>query len=139
MFLIGEVFDAREHKSLYGKPCNTPWTFIISDGNYCYLPSTGEGSRCGYKTELEANEARVKFVKRNNTMFLVTRNADFTEGRGPMIPHKLFANPSDAYNYIMRQTGIYGSPQYCQLSLGINIYNDLFGYFNYNGYKIVEM
>ncbi len=45
-------------------------------------------------------------------MYLVTKNADFTEGRGPMLAHKLFSNLEGARKYIAGQKGVYGSPQY---------------------------
>ncbi len=59
-------------------------------------------------------------------VYLVNKNADFTEGRGPMLPHRLFKNADDAHNYIMDQSGIFGSDQYKNS-------------YGYNGYSISEM
>lgn len=59
-------------------------------------------------------------------VWVVKKNADFTEGRGPMRLHKIFAHESDARHWIMDQQGIYGSKQGVS-SVGSN---------NYNGYSI---
>jgi hypothetical protein len=45
-------------------------------------------------------------------IFLVLKNADFTEGRGPMLPHKAYATAEGARAYIKSQDGIYGTGQY---------------------------
>lgn len=42
---------------------------------------------------------------------IVLKNADFTEGRGPMVLHKVFDTVEHAEAYIITQPGIYGSPQ----------------------------
>lgn len=55
-------------------------------------------------------------------VFVVLKNADFTEGRGPMFFDKAFANKADAHNYIMDQDGIYGSSQ-GPSSYGVDCYN----------------
>lgn len=39
------------------------------------------------------------------------KNADFTEGRGPMYIHKVFVNIENAREYIKKQCGIFGSRQ----------------------------
>lgn len=36
-----------------------------------------------------------------NTIYIVTKNADFTEGRGPMLYHAAFRYHKDAVAYIM--------------------------------------
>ena len=59
-------------------------------------------------------------------VFVVLKNADFTEGRGPMLFHKVFATKKAAHDYIMDQEGIYGSKQ------GVSSYG-------YNGYNIREV
>jgi hypothetical protein len=59
-------------------------------------------------------------------VFIVTKNADFTEGRGPMMFHKAFATFGAAEAYVMSQDGIYGSKQ------GKSSYG------GYNGYDIKE-
>lgn len=42
---------------------------------------------------------------------IVLKNADFTEGRGPMLLHKVFDTVENAEAYILLQPGIYGSKQ----------------------------
>lgn len=42
---------------------------------------------------------------------IVMKNADFTEGRGPMVFHKVFDTVENAEAYISLQPGIYGSQQ----------------------------
>lgn len=44
----------------------------------------------------------------NITVFLTRRNADTTEGRGPMVNDKAFLKLKDAEDYIDRQPGIMG-------------------------------
>ena len=45
-----------------------------------------------------------------NKVFVVMKNRDFTEGRGPMVPTDLcFDNEESAWEYCNTQTGIYGS------------------------------
>ena len=46
-------------------------------------------------------------------VYIVMKNSDFTEGRGPMYIHKLFRNIENAREYIKKQSGIFGSPQCC--------------------------
>lgn len=46
-----------------------------------------------------------------NKVYIVLKNADFTEGRGPMMPHKVFKTYMEAYSYIQSQEGIFGTPQ----------------------------
>jgi len=65
-------------------------------------------------------------------VYLVTKNADFIEGRGPMIPHKIFKNKESARDYISTKKGIFGSPQYSVPA----IYSD--GSEGWNGYEINE-
>lgn len=46
-----------------------------------------------------------------STVAVVMKNADFTEGRGPMVLHKIFDKVEHAEEYISKQEGIYGSKQ----------------------------
>lgn len=57
---------------------------------------------------------------------VVLKNADFTEGRGPMILDKVFDTVKNAEAYIKLQPGIYGSPQRRN------------GYGDWNGYDTVK-
>lgn len=45
------------------------------------------------------------------TVAIVLKNADFTEGRGPMVFDKVFDTVEHAEAYIATQPGIYGSKQ----------------------------
>lgn len=49
-------------------------------------------------------------------VYVVKKNADFTEGRGPMMFHKVFVDEETAVDYIMDQDGVFGSPQCEQTS-----------------------
>jgi len=63
-------------------------------------------------------------------VWIVEKNADFTEGRGPMLFHKAFANEADAVAYIMDQAGIFGSKQ------NENFYSGDSNYRSFNGYGL---
>ena len=45
------------------------------------------------------------------TIYIVEKNADFNEGRGPMIFHKVFPSFEAAYCYVQKQGGVFGSAQ----------------------------
>lgn len=45
------------------------------------------------------------------TVSIVLVNADFTEGRGPMLFHKVFSTKEKAFDYVRKQEGIFGSKQ----------------------------
>ncbi len=59
-------------------------------------------------------------------VFVVKKNADFTEGRGPMLFNRIFSTFEAAEKYVLAQDGIYGSKQ------GKSAYG------GYNGYDIEE-
>lgn len=64
-------------------------------------------------------------------VFVVMKNADFTEGRGPMLLHKIFKTGPAAVSYIQKQSGIFGSKQH--IDYGKH------GYYAYgNGYYVEE-
>lgn len=44
-------------------------------------------------------------------VFIILKNADFTEGRGPMLFDRVFDTFDNADAYIMTQSGIFGSKQ----------------------------
>ena len=70
---------------------------------------------------------------------MVEKNADFTEGQGPMVAHKLFAEFIDAHNYVMQQEGIFGSRQGQSVNFGVNVLGRAYVLIRYNGYNIVPM
>lgn len=67
------------------------------------------------------------------TCFVVLRNADFTEGRGPMLLDCVFVRLKPAQDYVMGQAGIFGSTQRLDKSFAKP------GRWTYNGYEIIEM
>lgn len=137
---VSEIFDATKHEKyrVYGgKENKTPYTFLVNIGDFQCLPMTGIAHTCGFATIKEAEAFLKSFVASlKGKVAVVTRNDDFTEGRGPMRVHKVFKNPNDAHHYVMKQGGIYGSPQRCQLSFGVNVNGELYGSIDYNGYDI---
>lgn len=68
-------------------------------------------------------------------VFVVLKNADFTEGRGPMLLHAIFSKFKDAEDYILAQPGIMGSPQNIQENA--YLLGDTLTW-SYNGYKIEQ-
>lgn len=42
------------------------------------------------------------------TIYQTYRNADTTEGRGPMLPDKAFLQRKDAQEYVLQQDGVMG-------------------------------
>jgi hypothetical protein len=85
--------------------------------------------------ELEFDE----FFNIKDQVFMVLKNADFTEGRGPMLPHKCFKSLKDSVDYIMKQPGIYGGEQSLNIMCNVNIYGEVYAYNNFNGYDIKVM
>lgn len=70
--------------------------------------------------------------------FIVTKNADFTEGRGPMVHHAVFKDPREAHAYVMLQQGIFGSQQPdVDFSVQREKMTEPYGA-SYNGYDIKE-
>ncbi len=67
-----------------------------------------------------------------NKIYVVLKNCDFTEGRGPMILHRCYHTLKAAQNYVKSQEGICGSSQY---ESGY----DILGKEQWNGYDIQEM
>lgn len=80
---------------------------------------------------------RVRELEKRRNMkpvFIVLKNADFTEGRGPMRFHSVWGNWEDADHYVMNQCGIFGSPQYLDKRLS----KPSEGRWSYNGYDITQ-
>ncbi len=144
----GKVFDAREDgdvKNSLSTKLVSPWTYLISDGTGRFVvPCIGnpENGTCGFTTKEEAQaradafDEHVAMKSNNGAAYLVLKNADFTEGRGPMVPVKIFSSPSKAHGWIMSQEGIQGTVPWFQLNYGVNIQGDLYCITSYNGYKI---
>jgi len=66
-------------------------------------------------------------------VYIVAKNADFTEGRGPMRFHKVFSAFKKADDYIMSCKGLFGSEQYKDKVYNWNDYIE----HTYNGYSII--
>lgn len=69
----------------------------------------------------------------SDIVYMVLKNTDFTEGRGPMVFHKLFRTMEAARNYVSRKPGIFGSKQYQDKGLSIEKSEW------WNGYSIQEV
>ena len=67
------------------------------------------------------------------------KNSDFTEGRGPMMPFKIFKKTEDAIKYIMSQSGIYGSKQRYEVRFGESVKNTPYYNSGFNGFDIKFM
>ena len=67
-----------------------------------------------------------------NSVWVVRKNADFTEGRGPMLIHAIFENDTLAVEYIMTKPGIYGRRQEEGRSFASTKTR------NFNGYDLTE-
>lgn len=64
-------------------------------------------------------------------VYVVLRNADSTEGRGPMLLHAAFSDGEEAIKYVEKQGGIFGSKQ--------EVVRGKYGHYaSGNGYQIVE-
>lgn len=69
-------------------------------------------------------------------VFVVLRNADFTEGRGPMLVDSVYSTMEKAIDYILTRDGIYGSKQRITHMIGVNIRGELYAYSTFNGFEI---
>lgn len=134
---ISNVFDATKDPKFVqydnDLKCENPYGFTVSFKGFILFGG-------GYETPEKAKAARKNFLTKFNIddyMAVVLKNADFTEGNGPMVFHKLFKYPEDAHDYVMSQEGIYGSKQYHQISYGINSFGELYHIQYYNGYNII--
>lgn len=134
---ISNVFDATKDPNFVqydnDLKCKNPYVFTVSMKGFVLIGG-------GYETLEKAENARKNFFYKFDPfdyMAVVLKNADFTEGNGPMVFHKLFKYPEDAHDYVMSQEGIYGSEQYHQISYGINSVGELYHIQFYNGYNII--
>lgn len=76
-----------------------------------------------------------EFLEGEDVIFLVNRNSDFTEGRGPMIFDSAFKNIDDAVEYILGKQGL-GSKQSAQNYPGISIEGQPYVVSGFSGYEI---
>jgi len=76
---------------------------------------------------------------RGSDAFVVLKNADFNEGRGPLLVDSIFKDVDAAIVYVLQQEGICGTKQRVQTISGRNIHNKVYVYTNFNGYEIQPM
>ena len=69
------------------------------------------------------------------TIYQVLRNADMTEGRGPMLLDKAFTTYPAAYNYVQTKFGVMGTEQYLSPAYP----NPKSNVEHFNGYDIVPV
>ncbi len=79
------------------------------------------------------------YDKNKKYCFVVLKNSDFTEGRGPMKLDCVFVSKTEAEKYVASQSGIYGSEQYREENIGNDIYGTMYYSIYYNGYDIKKM
>jgi hypothetical protein len=118
----GYYYSIRDVEKKYPYP-------IHNDGNISVIKEV--------KNKSELKELiEEKNIECEHTVYVVLKNRDFTEGRGPMCLHKVFKNIFDAEEYISQQKGIYGSEQNRYINVGTNINNKVYASVYHNGYDI---
>ena len=105
---------------------------VVTDNTF--IAATAHGQTLYFNADKLAVE---DFESSEVTLFIVTKNADFTEGRGPMVYHKAFRTFDDAVEYVMKQDGIYGSAQGARNNAGISITGTPYVVSSFNGYNIL--
>jgi hypothetical protein len=68
-------------------------------------------------------------------VFIILKNSDFTEGRGPMLFDRVFDTFSAADQYVMGKSGIFGSEQCRDERSALDAQS---GRWTYNGFDIQE-
>lgn len=148
MLNTSSVFDARSHSGYRSlgtpdiAPLLTPYTFTLllpvpGMGLLELIPHHGLAHQCGWASEEEAESFRKVAVRAmEDKVHVVLKNADFTEGRGPMFLHKVFRRLESAELYVSQQGGIFGSQPHRYVNYGVNIHGDLYGSVSWNGYEI---
>lgn len=124
-----------DEKSLYSQTLQTrPYVIVAEIDGFEYgLNSFGLPSG-NFETEAEA-EAESK-ISIEFDVVVVLKNLDFTEGRGPMVFHKVFKTAKEAEDYVSSRQGIYGSAQYSsRMVYGIHG-GRAYSYRAWNGYEI---
>lgn len=143
------VIDATKHKSLnlnddvYVK---NPYVVMLTDLDRRERPliikSEDRTEIVGYPSIVEAKNAYFNYCNKhkNDTFcYVVTKNADRTEGRGPMLLDRVFSTIEAAERYVEKQEGIFGSKQYCSITFIINVRKELCCCVHHNGYEIKKI
>jgi len=100
---------------------------VTKDNTFTMIESFGQ--LIFYKGELNLE----------NSVCVILKNNDFTEGRGPMVVHKIYKNYDKAVSYILTQSGIMGSKQSSTNYVGVNISGSPYCVSGFNGYEIKIM
>ncbi|QIG67944.1 hypothetical protein EVB55_009 [Rhizobium phage RHph_Y68] len=127
------------HNYSEDKEVKKPWILGI-----CYdleliefLDQPDQKYTISFETQQEALDYANSYEFDEDLVFVVLKNADFTEGRGPMLFDKVFRNYIDAAEYVMGQIGISGSKQRKNTYAGINIHGEAYAGVHQNGYEII--
>ncbi len=105
-FIISDkIFDAREQSFQVDKDCVNPYYFTIKAGKF-EIPYSYDYHSCGYATKEEAELAKEKLIKSNaiyNRFASVSVNVidDPVAGKSHRVINSLFAELSDAYDYVL--------------------------------------
>lgn len=126
------VFTATEIKKSEIANCVDPWYFELKFGDFIYPAYKQDDgySLVGYKTKQKAEQAREKLLQEQPFRYklvVLEKNADMSEGRGPMIFHRVYRNVEDAVNYILHANDFAGLCK-IKIYLGINIHNELYAH-----------
>lgn len=145
-----EVIDATKHSGFnsYSNDdvyVKNPYVVMLTDNDGRERPFINKSENetvVGYPSIVEAKNAYFNYGTNHKDdvfCYVVTKNADFTEGRGPMLLDCVFLTIEAAEQYVEKQKGIYGSKQYCQITFGINVKKELYCLVYYNGYEIKKV
>lgn len=151
--LVSEVFDVRKHNvdtcsNFFETEIRNPFTFEIyplaDDRSVIQFYPVDDCNSVGLATKKLAEQHRQRFIDSvlfadQKTVYLVLKNGDFTEGRGPMSPLLVFSSYALAHTFIMGKEGIFGSKQRFSVTRGVNVKGEYYAYGSYNGYEIRAM
>ena len=150
--LVSDVFDVTSHdkyRPVNEKQNNTPYTYFIKMGDLIVHPSTRDCSQVGFATKKEAEDHRANFIIDSITsgcvfedhVFLVLRNSDSCEGRGPMVYDSVWERADLAYEYIKTQPGFSRGPILQSVSYGCNISKNTYAHVSFGSgeYSMVAM
>lgn len=99
---------------------------VVGEDNY-FLRFTDEHFTLYFKEES---------IPSGDVVWVVMKNSDFTEGRGPMRVHRIFYYLYEAVDFVLSQDGIYGSKQSIRNYCGISVSGKPFVISSFNGFEI---
>jgi len=138
-----EIVDGRQFLkgSDSEKIVDKPFIVLCTDHDgrkHVFKQKNAKHGVVGFSSADEAKEAYLNRSK-EETVFIVLKDSDRTEGRGPMIVDKCFSNIENAERYIEKQPGIFGSQQSRRLYFSVNSLGEIFSTISHNGYEIKEI